>query len=39
VGLLLHARENSQGQGKSRVLQANVQGMFERMSSWFRGNF
>jgi cell division protein FtsA len=39
VGLLLHARENSQGQGKSRVLPANVQGMFERMRSWFKGNF
>jgi cell division protein FtsA len=39
VGLLLHARENSQGQGKARVLSANVQGMFERMQSWFRGNF
>jgi cell division protein FtsA len=39
VGLLLHARENSQGQARGRPLGGNMQGMFERMQSWFKGNF
>jgi cell division protein FtsA len=39
VGLLLHARENSQGQGRGRGLPTNVQGAVDRMLSWFRGNF
>jgi cell division protein FtsA len=39
VGLLLHARENSQGQARGRALGGNVQGMFDRMQSWFKGNF
>ena len=39
VGLLLHARENSQSQGRGRDLGANVQGVVERMKSWFKGNF
>jgi cell division protein FtsA len=41
VGLLLHARENThtQGSGRSRVRPANVQGIFDRMQSWFKGNF
>jgi cell division protein FtsA len=39
VGLLLHARANSQGQGKVRVLPGDMQGMLERMKSWFKGNF
>jgi cell division protein FtsA len=39
VGLLLHARENAQGQGKVRVLPGDMQGMLERMKSWFKGNF
>ncbi len=38
VGLLLHARENSGG-GRGRSLPGNVHGIFERMSSWFKGNF
>jgi cell division protein FtsA len=39
VGLLLHARENMQGVTRGRALPANVHGMFERMKSWFQGNF
>jgi cell division protein FtsA len=39
VGLLLHARENAQGQSRSRVLPGNVQGAVDRMWSWFKGNF
>jgi cell division protein FtsA len=39
VGLLLHARENSQGPARGRALGGNMQGMFERMQSWFKGNF
>jgi cell division protein FtsA len=39
VGLLLHARENSTGQGRARALPVSVQGLFERMQSWFKGNF
>jgi cell division protein FtsA len=39
VGLLLHARENSQGQGRGRNLPGNVQGAVDRMLSWFKGNF
>ena len=39
VGLLLHARENSQGQGRGRALPGNVQGAVDRMLSWFKGNF
>jgi cell division protein FtsA len=42
VGLLLHARENTHtqgGGGRSRVRPTNVQGIFDRMQSWFKGNF
>jgi cell division protein FtsA len=39
VGLLLHARENSQGPARGRALGGNMQGMFDRMQSWFKGNF
>jgi cell division protein FtsA len=39
VGLLLHARENTRGAARGRALPANVQGMFDRMQSWFKGNF
>jgi cell division protein FtsA len=39
VGLLLHARENTQGASRGRALPVSVQGMWERMQSWFRGNF
>jgi cell division protein FtsA len=39
VGLLLHARENTQGAARGRALSNNVQGIFDRMQSWFKGNF
>jgi cell division protein FtsA len=39
VGLLLYARENTLGQGRSRALPTNVSGVLERMKSWFQGNF
>jgi cell division protein FtsA len=39
VGLLLHARENTQGVARGRALPVNVNGMVERMKSWFQGNF
>ncbi len=39
VGLLLHARENTQGASRGRGLPVSVQGMWERMQSWFKGNF
>jgi cell division protein FtsA len=39
VGLLLHARENTQGAARGRSLPTNVQGIFDRMQSWFKGNF
>jgi cell division protein FtsA len=39
VGLLLHARENTQGAARGRALSSNVQGIFDRMQSWFKGNF
>jgi cell division protein FtsA len=40
VGLLLYARENTQGHsGRSRALPTNVSGVLERMKSWFQGNF
>jgi cell division protein FtsA len=39
VGLLLHARENTQGTARGRALSNNVQGIFDRMQSWFKGNF
>ena len=39
VGLLLHARENTQGQTRGRTLPNNVQGAVDRMLSWFKGNF
>ncbi|MET0280259.1 MAG: cell division protein FtsA [Steroidobacteraceae bacterium] len=38
VGLLLHARENSQGGNRGRTLPTNVQGIFDRMQSWWKGN-
>jgi cell division protein FtsA len=37
VGLLLYARENTRGVARGRV-PVNVQGIFERMQSWFKGN-
>ena len=39
VGLLLYARENTRGPVRSRALPADVSGVFERMKSWFQGNF
>jgi cell division protein FtsA len=39
VGLLLYARENSQGASRGRAMPVSVQGMWERMQSWFKGNF
>jgi cell division protein FtsA len=39
VGLLLHARENAQGASRGRVLPTNVQGVVDRLKSWFKGNF
>ena len=39
VGLLLHARENAQGASRGRGLPTNVQGIFDRMQSWWKGNF
>jgi cell division protein FtsA len=39
VGLLLYARENTRGAARGRGLPVNVQGIFERMQSWFKGNF
>jgi cell division protein FtsA len=38
VGLLLYARENTRGAARGRALPVNVNGIFERMQSWFRGN-
>jgi cell division protein FtsA len=38
VGLLLYARENSQGRARGRALPVSVQGVWERMQSWFKGN-
>jgi cell division protein FtsA len=38
VGLLLYARENTRGTARGRALPVNVQGIFERMQSWFKGN-
>jgi cell division protein FtsA len=40
VGLLIHARENTQGAARGgRVLSSSMQGVFNRMQSWFKGNF
>jgi cell division protein FtsA len=39
VGLLLHARENTQGSTRGRSLPTNVSGAMDRMLSWFKGNF
>ncbi len=39
VGLLLYARENSRGASRGRALPVSVQGAWERMQSWFKGNF
>ena len=39
VGLLLYARENTQGAPRGRALPVSVQGMWERMKSWFSGSF
>jgi cell division protein FtsA len=36
VGLLLHARENTQG---PRARPLSGKGLFDRMQSWFKGNF
>jgi cell division protein FtsA len=38
VGLLLYARENTRGATRGRALPVNVNGIFERMQSWFKGN-
>jgi cell division protein FtsA len=38
VGLLLYARENTRGAARGRALPVNVNGIFERMQSWFKGN-
>ena len=37
VGLLLYARENTRGAARGRS-PVNVNGIFERMQSWFKGN-
>ena len=39
VGLLLYARENTQGASRSRAMPVSMQGMWERMQSWFQGSF
>src|SRR6204780_3383695 len=39
VGLLLYARENSAAAWGAPALGGNVAGVFERMKSWFKGNF
>jgi cell division protein FtsA len=39
VGLLLHARENAQAASRGRGLSTNMQGIFTRMQSWFKGSF
>ena len=39
VGLLLHARENTQGPTRGRSGPVNVGGILDRMKSWFQGNF
>jgi cell division protein FtsA len=39
VGLLLYARENTAPPSRAAALTGNVAGVFERMKSWFKGNF
>jgi cell division protein FtsA len=39
VGLLLYARENSAPASRAAGLGGNVAGVFDRMKSWFKGNF
>ena len=39
VGLLLYARENVQGTRNRAPLGGSGKGIFERMQSWFKGNF
>jgi len=39
VGLLLYARENNVAPSAAAALGGNVAGAFERMKSWFKGNF
>jgi cell division protein FtsA len=39
VGLLLYARENSAPASRAAALGGNVASVFERMKSWFKGNF
>ena len=39
VGLLLYARENSAPASGAAALGGNVAGVFDRMKSWFKGNF
>jgi cell division protein FtsA len=39
VGLLLYARDNSAPASRSAALGGNVAGVFDRMRSWFKGNF
>jgi cell division protein FtsA len=39
VGLLLYARENAAPASRAAALGGNVAGVFDRMKSWFKGNF
>jgi cell division protein FtsA len=39
VGLLLYARDNSAPASRAKLLGGNVVGVFDRMKSWFKGNF
>src|SRR5450631_3318364 len=39
VGLLLYARENSVPASRAAALGGNVASAFDRMKSWFKGNF
>jgi cell division protein FtsA len=39
VGLLLYARENSAPASRAAALGGNVASAFDRMKSWFKGNF
>ncbi len=39
VGLLLYARENASPASRSAALSGNLTGAFDRMKSWFKGNF
>jgi cell division protein FtsA len=39
VGLLLYARDNVLPAHRGRSLGGNAKSVFDRMSSWFQGNF